>query len=173
MTTILSATNRLRSMTRQVTDKYASLMDAKGYPVRVVYLEDIPAESITDAIYRKGENAMRTYGHSIFEGSDKIVIISPEYNGSIPGILKLLIDCCDPAIFKGKRFALVGVASGRAGNLRGMDHLTDVLHYLQAEVYSMKQPISQIFNLVNEDKELTDLNTLQALSTQIEGFQKF
>lgn len=173
MTTILSATNRLNSMTRSVTEKYAELMHERGFPIQVEFLEDIPVNTTSDAIYRKGENEMRTYGHRIFNSADRFVIISPEYNGSIPGILKLMIDSCDPEIFKGKKFALVGVASGRAGNLRGMDHLTDILHYLQAEVYSLKQPISQVFKLLDADKSLNDPATLQVLMKQIDGFQRF
>ncbi|MFM2286279.1 MAG: hypothetical protein RLZZ543_1776 [Bacteroidota bacterium] len=173
MTTLISATNRLNSSTLKVTNAYARLMQEKGMEINVVNIEDIPVETVTDAIYRKGENSMRTYGHQIFNSADRFVVIVPEYNGSIPGILKLLIDCCDPTIFKGKKFALVGVASGRAGNLRGMDHLTDVFHYLQAEVYSLKLPVSQVFQLMNEEREVADPATLEVLSKQIDGFTKF
>jgi NAD(P)H-dependent FMN reductase len=49
----------------------------------------------------------------------------------VPGSLKLFIDACSvreyKQNFKGKKAALVGIASGRAGNLRGMDHLTGVM----------------------------------------------
>ncbi len=173
MTTLLSATNRHHSMTRKVTEKYAELLKDKGIEHRVMNLENIPVQLINEAFYKKGENDMKKYAHEIFQASDRFIIISPEYNGSIPGILKLLIDSCNPDIFKGKKFALVGVSSGRAGNLRGMDHLTDILHYLNAEVYSVKQPISQIFNLLNEEKELIDQTTIQVLTKQLDGFMKF
>ena len=143
MTTILSATNRLRSMTRQVTDKYASLMDAKGYPVRVVYLEDIPAESITDAIYRKGENAMRTYGHSIFEGSDKIVIISPEYNGSIPASLKNAIDLLGPE-WKHRPVALCTVSAGAFGGSQALVALQFILWKLGALTVPAMFPVPEV-----------------------------
>jgi NAD(P)H-dependent FMN reductase len=116
---------------------------------------------------------MRNFGNQILNGADRFIIVSPEYNGSIPGILKLMIDSCDPDLFKGKKVALVGVATGRAGNLRGMDHLTDILHYLQAEVYSLKQPVSQVKGLVNSEKELVDEATLSVLSKQLDGFMNF
>ena len=172
-TTIISGTNRLNSMSRQVAEAYAKLMDEQNYPNQLKYLENIPEEAVLDAIYRKGDNKMRTFAHSIFHESDRLVIVVPEYNASMPGILKLVIDSCDPSIFKGKKIALIGISSGRAGNIRGLDHVMTVFNYLQSEVYSNKLPISQIYNMVDSNKELADENTLVALKNQIEGFRNF
>lgn len=172
-TTIISGTNRLNSMSRQMAEAYAKLMNEQNYPNQLKNLEYIPEEAVLDAVYRKGDNRMRTFAHSIFNESERFVLVVPEYNASMPGILKLVIDCCDPAIFKGKKCALIGISSGRAGNIRGLDHVTTILNYLQVEVYSMKLPFSQIFNLVDSNKEIVDENTLITLKNQIEGFQKF
>ena len=63
--------------------------------------------------------------------AEKYIFISPEYNGSIPGVLKCLIDVSDvKKVWKGKKALLTGVSKGRAGNLRGMDHLTGIMHYV-------------------------------------------
>lgn len=160
-------------MSLQMAEAYAKLMSEQNYPNQLKNLENIPEEAVLDAVYRKGDNRMRTFAHSIFNESERFVLVVPEYNASMPGILKLVIDCCDPAIFKGKKCALIGISSGRAGNIRGLDHVTTILNYLQVEVYSMKLPFSQIFNLVDSNKEITDENTLITLKNQIEGFQKF
>jgi NAD(P)H-dependent FMN reductase len=173
MTTIISGTNRLNSMSRQVAEAYAKLMDEQNYPNQLRFLENIPEEAVLDAIYRKGDNKMRTFSHSIFNESDRLVIVVPEYNASMPGILKLVSDSCDPSIFKGKKIALIGISSGRAGNIRGLDHLMTVFNYLQSEVYSNKLPISQIYNLMDADKNLSDVNTIQALKNHITGFGNF
>jgi chromate reductase len=172
-TTIISGTNRLNSMSSQIAQAYAKLMDEQNYPNQIKYLENIPEEAVLDAIYRKGDNKMRTFAHSIFHESDRLVIVVPEYNASMPGILKLVIDSCDPSIFKGKKIALIGISSGRAGNIRGLDHLMTVFNYLQSEVYSNKLPISQIYNLWDTDKNLADTNTIQALNNHITGFSNF
>jgi NAD(P)H-dependent FMN reductase len=172
-TTIISGTNRLNSMSRQIAQAYAKLMDEQNYPNQIKLLENIPEEAVLDAIYRKGDNKMRTFAHSIFNESDRLVIVVPEYNASMPGILKLVIDSCDPSIFKGKKIALIGISSGRAGNIRGLDHLMTVFNYLQSEVYSNKLPISQIYNLWDTDKNLSDVNTIQALKNHIAGFGNF
>ena len=173
ITTIISGTNRLNSMSRKVAETYALLMQEQNYSFQLKYLENIPEEAVLDAIYRKGDNKMRTFAHSIFNESDRLVIVVPEYNASMPGILKLVIDSCDPSIFKGKKIALIGVSSGRAGNIRGLDHVMTVFNYLQSEVYSNKLPISQIYNLMDADKNLSDVNTIQALKNHITGFGDF
>ena len=172
-TTIISGTNRLNSMSRQIAQAYAKLMDEQNYPNQIKLLENIPEEAVLDAIYRKGDNKMRTFAHSIFNESNRLVIIVPEYNASMPGILKLVIDSCDPSIFKGKKIALIGISSGRAGNIRGLDHVMTVFNYLQSEVYSNKLPISQIYNLMDADKNLADENTIHALKSHIAGFGHF
>src|SRR5690606_4596895 len=98
--------------------------DSMNIPCCLLALEKLPQDVINDSIYRKKAHSMEDYGHSLFETADNFIIVMPEYNGSFPGVLKLVIDSCNPEIFKHKSFALVGVSSGRAGNLRGMDHLT-------------------------------------------------
>ncbi|MCB0820200.1 MAG: NAD(P)H-dependent oxidoreductase [Bacteroidetes bacterium] len=173
MISIVSATNRNQSITRIVSETYRKLLEQHGNSTLFFHLESVPGEFLNDGMYRKAAHGLRDFGHSIFNSADEFVMIMPEYNGSFPGVLKLVIDACNPDIFIGKRFALVGVASGRAGNLRGMDHMTDILHYLKAEVYSQKLPISQIRNLLDSDFKLSHEPTLEAMQKHILGFKEF
>ena len=170
MITIISATNRNNSMTRNVANAYLNQLTQLGIEAEIVDLTQVPSEALNDAMYRKGEHELRNFGHSIFDRSNAFILLSPEYNGSIPGILKLVIDACIPEIFTGKRFALAGVATGRAGNLRGMDHLTDIFHYLKSEVYSQKLPISQVRKLTDEQFQISDPLTLEAIGNHVKGY---
>jgi len=173
MISVISATNRHLSLTKSVSETYLHLLEQDGVPVKFHHLEDVPGEFVNDGMYRKPAHGLRDFGHEIFGSSDNLILVMPEYNGSFPGVLKLIIDACNPDIFKAKRFALVGVASGRAGNLRGMDHMTDILHYLKAEVYSQKLPISQIRNLIDDTYKINHLPTLEALNGHKNGFLEF
>ncbi len=99
----------------------------------------------------------------------------PEYNGSYPGILKFFLDACsireyNASFHGGKKAGLLGVASGRAGNLRGLDQLTGVLNYLKISVMPIHQPISSIEKLMNEGGEITDKNTQQVILNHIKEF---
>jgi len=94
-------------------------------------------------------------------------VISPEYNGSYPGALKVLLDALsvnEPDLtFKNKKVALIGISSGRAGNWLGMDQLTSVLQYLNMHVFYSKPALRQIGNLLNEHTELSDSKTVALL----------
>lgn len=173
MITIVSATTRPNSYSMVVAEKYASILREREEDVQLFNLENMPVSAYNDMVYKKGEHPLRTYGHQIFFSAERFILVVPEYNGSFPGAFKMLLDVCDPDIFKGKKFALVGVSSGRAGNLRGMDHLLDVLHYLRAEVFSLKIPISQIRGLTNDEKEMVDENTIKVIQNQLNEFEKF
>jgi len=153
---VLVGTNRENSYTLSVARFYHQTLQELGIESDLIGIEDIPFHSISDLLYKKGTNPFREYAHQLFVNSPKLVIVSPEYNGSYPGVLKLLLDACEPPIFKGKKIGLIGVASGRAGNLRGIDQLASVLNYLKMEVYSQKIPISGIQNLVDEHRNLVD-----------------
>jgi chromate reductase, NAD(P)H dehydrogenase (quinone) len=171
--TVLTATNRLGNITDKVSIKYIENLKSKGIEVLHKDLTKVPSDVLNDGMYRKANHALRDFGHDIFLSADYFITVIPEYNGSFPGVLKLVVDACDPSIFKGKRFALAGVASGRAGNLRGMDHFTAVLHYLQAEVYSVKQPFSQIRAALNQELELENEGYLKTIEEHVNGFLIF
>src|SRR5690606_17395729 len=106
--------------------------------------------------------------------AEKFVIIMPEYNGSFPGILKLLFDNSDiRQCWWHKKAALVGVADGRGGNLRGIEHMTNILHYLRMNVYYDKIPISRIHEEIHEKGHFLRNATELAIRHQIEAFLKY
>ena len=66
----------------------------------------------------------------------------------------------------------MGLASGRAGNVRGLDHLTGIFHYLGSEVYSKKVYLSQINQSLSEEGFIqNDLS--QRIEAQLKGFVTF
>ncbi len=106
--------------------------------------------------------------------TEKFIIISPEYNGSYPGILKLMIDNTDiKKVWWYKKVLLTGVSTGRAGNLRGMEHLSGVLLHLRMQVHYNRLPISVVDKLMDEHDHFTDLGTLNAINIQLDEFLKF
>src|SRR6266536_6326177 len=106
--------------------------------------------------------------------TQKFIFIIPEYNGSFPGVLKAMIDISDiRKTWWGKKALLTGVSTGRAGNLRGMDHMTGVLNYVRMIVHHNKLPISVIDKVMNEGGTITDKNTLLAIDQQVDEFINF
>ncbi len=71
-----------------------------------------------------------------------------------------------------KKALLTGVATGRAGNLRGMDHLSDVLHYLKMNVHYNKLPISVVDKVLDVNGRLNE-ETIKAINSQVSDFIDF
>jgi len=74
--------------------------------------------------------------------------------------------------FHNKKACLTGVSSGRAGNLRGMDHLTNVMSHIKVTTFTNKLPISSIGDLVNDARVLNS-SVIELIEQQVEGFLKF
>jgi chromate reductase, NAD(P)H dehydrogenase (quinone) len=163
MITIISGTNRKYSNTYKIAREYKALLWEKGIEAGIFSLEDVNLLQY-DAAFEKIEN-------EILIPTKHFIIISPEYNGSFPGVLKLLFDNSrSHEIWFHKKALLTGVATGRAGNLRGMDHLADVLNYIKITVHPNKLPISVVNSVVDSDGKIADKNTLNAINQQLDEF---
>ncbi len=173
MYTLICATHRPENKTLGVMRSYQQILEKKGIQVVDLDMGKLPASFISSDGFGKRTDAVDQLVKESLNKSDKMVVIAPEYNGSFPGIFKTFIDALNPAEFRGKKVALVGVASGRAGNLRGLDHLTDIFHHLQVEVLSFKVPISRLEEMMDENDRIVDAETLKALEKQAEMLIEF
>ena len=118
MLTLISGTNRVHSLTEKFSRIYFDLLKEKNSHVQFFNLTHLPPSIIEMEAYDTIHADMEKIQQTIFNVSDKFIFIIPEYHGSMPGIVKLLIDVLDAkAAFKNKKAALVGIATGRAGNI--------------------------------------------------------
>jgi len=173
MITVISGTNRTDNNTLKVSRCYAKELEKQGHEVEILNLQDLKDDFFTESMYGKPSESFSQVLNTKIIPADKFIIVVPEYNGSYPGILKLVLDTINPEMWAGSKAALLGIASGRAGNLRGVDHLTAVMHYLKTEVYSFKPVLSSIHLHLSEDGELTNPEYMGLIKAQIEGFLKF
>lgn len=168
MITIVSSTNREGSNSLKLAKVYASLLAAKGIESNVLDLRKLPANFLESDLFGKRSPEVKDIIEKYIAPVSQFVFILPEYHGGFPGIAKVFLDAVESAYFFNKKAALVGVSSGRAGNLRGMDAFGNVLNYLQVEVLSDKVKISAIEKIMNSDDTITDEETLYRLNKQID-----
>ena len=173
MITIISGTNRKFSKTLIVAKAYRDILADLGIEAQVFSMEELPADISKTYLSDPKEDNFNQLIEKYIRSTDRFIAVVPEYQGTFPGIFKLLLDGIPPRDLAGKKIAMVGVSSGRAGNLRGMDHLTSACHYLEMHVYPFKLPISRIRELVNAEFKLTDEGTLDAMKKQAQGFLKY
>lgn len=170
--TVISGTNREDSHTEKIARHYESVLHAKGERVHYFSLKDLPSDFISSDLYGKRSGAFQQIIDRYVTDQHKFVFVSPEYNGSFAGVLKVFLDAVPPRLWADNKACLVGVSSGRAGNLRGLEHLTNILNYLKVNVYHNKLPISRVDTLMN-GVGIKDEETLKVIDLQLEGFLRF
>ena len=177
MILVISGTNRPNSKTKIISEYIFNKLIEKGEEVNLLSFDEMEWGSIAENIYDADNHpqSLRDIDENLVIPSDKWIVVTPEYNGSMPGIFKLFIDAISmhryADTFVGKKAMLVGVAAGRAGNLRGMEHITGFLNYLKIHVFPQKLPISSIGKVINEEGNIDD-GTQGAINDHIEGFLK-
>lgn len=76
------------------------------------------------------------------KASDGLLFVTPEYNRSIPGVLKNALDCASrpygQSAWSGKPAGVIGVSVGAIGTALAQQHLRNVLSYL--DVPTLGQP---------------------------------
>jgi NAD(P)H-dependent FMN reductase len=171
--TIISATNRVDSNTEKIANHYLSVLRGKGVEASILNLKDLPEAFLTSDLYGKRSPEFQKIIDTYVEHQHKFIFISPEYNGSFAGVLKVFLDAIPPKSWQDNKACLVGVSAGRAGNLRGLEHLTNILNYLKVNVYHNKLPISVVSNLLDSSGNLSDVETQKVIDFQLDGFLKF
>lgn len=171
--TVISGTNRPNSNTEIIARFCEKLLQNEGLNVKFLSLQQLPQSIAFTEMFGKRTPEFDAMINEYIENTDKFLIVSPEYNGSFPGLLKTLIDAVHPKFWNHKKAGLIGVADGRAGNLRGIDQLTLILNYLKINVHHNKLPISQVTKLIDENRNLNDEMTQNVLAAYVKGLKEF
>ena len=99
------------------------IFDLEGIPPFNQDLENYPHQKVTELKEK-------------VKGADGILIVTPEYNYSVPGVLKNAIDAASRPYgtnpFEGKPVAIMGASIGMLGTARAQYHLRQILVSLNA-----------------------------------------
>src|SRR5262245_63548582 len=110
--------------------------------------------------------------------ADAIIIVSPEYNWSIPGSLKNAIDWVSrmkDQPFKDKPVAVQSAAGGLLGGARMQYHLRQSLISLDVQWFGRPEVIVNFAAKKFDEKtlELTDQPTIDMVKAQLAAFETF
>ncbi|MDX2171792.1 MAG: NAD(P)H-dependent oxidoreductase [Bacteroidota bacterium] len=170
---ILNCTNRTGSNSLKISKLYQRLLKEKNNNVEIFELSDLPETIVFTELYGKRSVEYSELIKKNITDQENFIFVVPEYNGGFPGILKVFLDSIPPKEWANKKACLVGVSTGRAGNLRGMDQLAAILHYLKMHVYYNKLPISLVDKLIDEDGNFISEDQKNVCLLQLEGFLNF
>jgi NAD(P)H-dependent FMN reductase len=171
--TLVSGTNRPGSNTRKIAAELAGLYAALDQPVEILDLAELPAELFLPAAYATKPAAFARFNDTIL-ASDGVHIVTPEYNGGAPGVLKYFIDMLShPEAVEGRAFAFTGVAAGAWGALRPIEQLAAIFSYRNAHLFPTRVFLPGIGKLLSAEGKLTSEDALKRLRAQAAGFVEF
>jgi len=112
------------------------------------------------------------------EAADGLLFVTPEYNRSMPGVLKNAIDIASRPYgknsFAGKPAGVIGASIGAIGTAIAQQHLRTVLAYL--DVPTLGQPEAFIHfkeGLVDDAGRITNDGTREFIQRWVQAFRQF
>jgi len=173
MITLVVGTNRPGSNTRKIATHIEEIYAGLKVPLRVLDLAKMPQEISSPSSYAEKPKSFQPFADAVLEAAG-LHVVTPEYNGSVPGVLKYFIDMLKfPESFERRPVCFTGLAAGIWGALRPVEQLQAIFGYRNAYVYPERVFLPQINNLLDDNGRLKDAELLGRLKKQAEGFVGF
>jgi len=113
-------------------------------------------------------------------GADALLLVTPEYNHSIPGVLKNAIDWMTrpggdiPRVFGNKPVGLIGATPGGLGTTFSQTAWLPVLHTLGTRIFTGRSLyVSNATKVFDGDGRIVDAAVQQRLISYLDGFVRF
>jgi len=101
-------------------------------------------------------------------------VVTPEYNGSMPGVLKYFIDHLKfPESFEYRPVCFVGLSAGMFGGLRPVEHLQQIFGYRNAFIFPERVFIMNSHKVIDGQGQVQDEMVKNLLVQQATHFRQF
>ena len=173
---VLAGTNRPGARTRKlaghVVELLAPLAKTVAESVDLLDLGALGQDIYSPSSYKDKPEWFGRYQRAVLEASG-MVVLTPEYNGSFPGVLKYFIDMLQfPESLRLMPVAFIGLAAGSFGALRSVEQLELIFNYRSAHIYGERLFIPGISNVLLENGALSG-EYEERLVRQLTGFVRF
>lgn len=169
---VLVGSLRKGSFSRAVADNLATLA-ADKLKLRIVEIGDL--QLYNPDLDEASPPPAWTKFRSEIASADAVLFVTPEYNRSVPGLLKNALDVGSrpygKSAWKGKPTAIVSVSPGSLGAFGANHHLRQPLVFLDMPV--MQQPeayVSKVGELLDKDGKLVGEDTKSFLGGFVAAF---
>ena len=165
---------RRESYTRRVVNALKDLAP-EGMVIEIAPLGAIP-------LYNEDDDsdpplAWRAFRNQVHSG-DAVLFATPEYNRSIPGVLKNAIDVGSrpggASVWSGKPAAVLSVSPGSLGGFGANHHIRQCLTFLDMPV--MQQPeayLARVASVIDAGGRITSSETVEFLRRFVTAFEKW
>ena len=173
MITLIVGTNRPGSNTRKVARHVEEIYAELKVPLRVLDLAQMPPEIFSPSSYAEKPKAFAPFADAVLQAAG-LHVVTPEYNGGIPGVLKYFIDMLKfPESFEGRPVCFTGLSAGIWGALRPVEQLQAIFCYRNAYLYPERVFLPRIGQSLDAGGRLQDAELLDRLKQQADGFVTF
>lgn len=151
---------------KKYSDKaHFEIVDIKDFPL---FNEDLE-EDVPEAVLESRKKLKK---------KDGIIIISPEYNHSIPGVMKNALDWFsrDDYVLMKKPYLLMGASDGTIGTARMQAHIKQILSAGAFQMYSIPKNeflFARIQDNIDENGDITNERSIKKLDKRIDDFIDF
>ena len=173
MITIIVGTNRTGSVSAQVAAFVAKVYDELGINNSVLDIADLPPETFSPNAYVEKPPRIVEFTEQILASSG-LFVVTPEYNGSMSGALKLFIDMLPfPESFEDRPVSYIGISAGQFGGLRPVEHLQQVFGYRNALNFPRRVFIPAIGSVMKQSGGLEASDYGKRIREQAKSFAEF
>lgn len=173
----LAGSLRNQSFNKQLVQQAAEIAEQQGAEVQYVDLADFNIPLFSEDLEAEGTPSDVNDLKALFAQSQGILLASPEYNGSISGVLKNALDWLSRpsqdtdigSAFANKSVGLMATSPGPLGGIRGLSHSKDVLFNLGAIVSPNLLAVGSAYQAFNEQGQLIDESQLHRLTQLVEN----
>lgn len=157
----LRARSTNRGILRAIQELLPAEVQMEIFPVEALSHYDMDLEACEPETVRRFKETLRQ--------ADAIIIATPEFNGSIPGVLKNALDWASrpygESALAGKLIAICGTSEGAGGTRRAQRHLREIL----ARFHPSRQPLvleEPVVCIANSGEKFDAHGTLQHEATR-------
>lgn len=170
---IIAGTDRSGSSTLKLSKYIQGIYKNLGEDVEIIDLVEVKEFLHTGPHYGKDDPGIKTYLDKIAQ-SEGLIMVCPEYNGSMPGVLKYFIDHWRfPESFEYRPVCFVGLSAGMFGGLRPVEHLQQIFGYRNAFMFPERVFIMASHKVLNADGDVQDEAVKSLLIQQAKNFGRF
>lgn len=163
---------RQESINRKVAVAVSKLLSAEFEPIFAeikdlpLYNQDFDGKEVAEVVAFKEK----------IVAADAVIIVTPEYNRSIPGVLKNALDIGSrpwgKSVWGGKPVGILGASEGAIGTALAQHHLRQVVSFL--DMPAMPQPEAYIryhADLLSEDGKILEAGTKAHMENWVTAFE--
>ncbi len=175
---IIVGTDRVGSNSKRIALVVQNIYKDLGEDVELIELQEVMKGLVASPQYGNVTDPVLLQAVKKIDQSDGLIIVSPEYNGSMPGALKYFIDHLKfPDAFQSRPVCFIGLG-GMFGGLRPVEHLQQVFGYRNSFVFPERIFIMNVWNQfkktdTNPDGEFRDSLILGLMKNQAQDFSIF